>query len=63
MISSHVTYEVGRARIDDLRSEADERRRARREPDAPRPVARIGERRERSRQSLHALGMLRLRRA
>jgi hypothetical protein len=63
MVSSHVTYDVGRARIDDLRSEADERRRARGEPDAPRPVARIGERRERSRQSLHALGMLRLRRA
>jgi hypothetical protein len=60
MISSHVTYEVGRARIDDLRSQADERRRAVREPEAPLQAARVGQRRHRSSQPLHAL---RLRRA
>jgi len=63
MISSHITYEVGRARIDDLRSQADEHRRARREAAASRSAARIGQRPQRSRQPLHALGALRLRRA
>lgn len=60
MINSHVTYEVGRARIDDLRAQADERRRVRRESDGSR---RIGRRRHPSRQPLRALGMLTLRRA
>jgi len=63
MINSHVTYEVSRARIDDLRSEADERRRARREPEAARPAIRIEQRQQRSRQPLGTLGTLRLRRA
>ncbi|HEX4280590.1 MAG TPA: hypothetical protein VHZ27_07460 [Solirubrobacteraceae bacterium] len=63
MISSHVTYEVGRARIDDLRSEADESRRGRREPDDSRPAARMERWRHRSRQQRRALGTLRLRRA
>jgi hypothetical protein len=61
MISSHVTYELGRTRIDDLRSRADESRRASRESDAPRRAKRT-ERRQ-SRQPLHAFGALRLRRA
>jgi len=62
MISSQITYEVGRARIADLRSQADESRRARRESDASRR-ARIARGGHRSRQPLHALGALRLRRA
>jgi hypothetical protein len=63
MISSHVTFEVGRARIDDLRSQADETRRARREPGGARGAERIGQRQHRSRRPLLALGTLRLRRA
>ncbi len=63
MISSHVMNEVARARIDDLRSQADERRRARREPHDSRPAARIEQRQHPSRQPLRALGMLTLRRA
>jgi len=62
MISGQITYEVGRARIDDLRSQADKSRRARRESDASRR-ARIERRGHRSRQPLLALGALRLRRA
>jgi len=63
MINSDVTYEVGRARIDDLRSEADERRRARREPEAARTAIRIEQRQQRSRQPLRTVVTLRLRRA
>ena len=63
MISTHVTYEVGRARIDDLRFQADERRRARREPDGSRAAARTQQPRHRGPQPLRALGTLRLRRA
>ena len=63
MISSDVTYAVGRARIDDLRFQADESRRARHAMDGSRPSARIEQRRHRSRQPLHALSALRLRRA
>jgi hypothetical protein len=63
MISSHVTYEVGRARIDDLRSQADESRRARREPDGSRLAPGTGQRKHGSREPRRALGTLRLRRA
>jgi len=60
MISSHVTYEVGRARIEELRLEADERRRARRESDASRSTRRAARGRH---LGPRPTGVLRLRRA
>jgi len=63
MISSHVTYQVSRARMDDLRSQADEGRRARRDADASRPATRSERRQHGGSQPLRALTTLRLRRA
>lgn len=63
MLSTHITYEVTRARIGDLRLQADERRRARPEPQNPDRPPRSEHRPHRSGQPLRAFGALRLRRA
>jgi hypothetical protein len=63
MLSSNISYEVSRTRINDLRSEAGDRRRARTERDDSSRAARAAQRQRPSRQSRRALRVLTLRRA